>query len=32
MNWNDYEAIWKRQELPLGTAAELTALKEYGLA
>jgi hypothetical protein len=28
MNWNDYEAIWKRQELPVGADADLAALKE----
>ena len=28
MNWNDYEAVWKRQELPVGADADLTALKE----
>ena len=28
MNWNDYEAIWKRQPLPLGSAADLAALKQ----
>jgi len=22
MNWNDYEAVWKRQEPPLGPAAD----------
>ena len=27
MNWNDYEAIWKRQELPVGAGADLTALR-----
>lgn len=27
MNWNDYEAIWKRQELPVGTGADPAALK-----
>ena len=26
MNWNDYEALWKRQELPRGEAAELPDL------
>lgn len=28
MNWNDYEAVWKRQELPLGVHADLTLLRE----
>ncbi len=28
MNWNDYEAIWKRQELPVGAAADLATLKD----
>lgn len=27
MNWNDYEAAWKRQPAPLGLAADLTGLK-----
>ena len=27
MNWNDYEAIWKRQELPVGGMTDLTTLK-----
>ncbi len=27
MNWNDYEGLWKRQELPLGAAADLPALR-----
>lgn len=27
MNWNDYEAAWKRQPAPLGLAADLTELK-----
>lgn len=27
MNWNDYEAVWKRQELPLGVAADVVQLK-----
>ena len=26
MNWNDYEAVWKRQELPVGANADLPAL------
>jgi hypothetical protein len=28
MNWNDYEAVWKRQELPVGADADLTSLRE----
>jgi hypothetical protein len=28
MNWNDYEAIWKRQPLPRGADADLTDLKQ----
>ena len=28
MNWNDYEAVWKRQELPVGAAADLATLKD----
>ena len=28
MNWNDYEAVWKRQELPVGAAADVAALRE----
>lgn len=28
MNWNDYEAIWKRQELPLGTTADVENLRQ----
>ncbi len=28
MKWNDYEAVWRRQPLPLGAAADLAALKE----
>jgi hypothetical protein len=28
MNWNDYEAVWKRQELPVGAAADLATLKQ----
>ena len=28
MNWNDYEAVWKRQELPVGAAADLAGLRE----
>jgi len=27
MNWNDYEAVWKRQELPVGVEADLANLK-----
>ncbi|MFI5357775.1 MAG: hypothetical protein ACHQ4G_10610 [Opitutales bacterium] len=27
MNWNDYEAVWKRQPLPLGAAAKVEDLK-----
>ncbi len=27
MNWNDYEAIWKRQALPAGAAADLAELR-----
>ncbi|MBI5380710.1 MAG: hypothetical protein HZA31_02300 [Opitutae bacterium] len=27
MNWNDYEAVWKRQELPVGSAADLANLR-----
>lgn len=26
MNWNDYEAIWKRQPLPIGAGADLAQL------
>lgn len=28
MNWNDWEMIWKRQELPRGADADLTTLRE----
>lgn len=28
MNWNDYEAVWKRQELPVGADADLASLRE----
>lgn len=28
MNWNDYEAVWKRQELPRGAAADLVEIKQ----
>ena len=28
MNWNDYEAVWKRQELPIGATADLASLRE----
>ncbi len=27
MNWNDYEAVWKRQELPRGADADAAALR-----
>ena len=27
MNWNDYEAVWKRQELPVGADADLVSLR-----
>ena len=27
MNWNDYEAVWKRQELPVGANADLANLR-----
>ncbi|HVU15819.1 MAG TPA: hypothetical protein VHD32_02765 [Candidatus Didemnitutus sp.] len=27
MNWNDYQAAWKRQPLPVGTHADLSNLK-----
>ena len=27
MNWNDYEAVWKRQELPIGANADLANLR-----
>jgi type II secretory pathway component PulM len=27
MNWNDYETLWKRQELPLGAKADLSAIR-----
>jgi hypothetical protein len=26
MNWNDYEAVWKRQELPVGSNADIASL------
>jgi hypothetical protein len=26
MNWNDYEAVWKRQELPVGANADIASL------
>jgi hypothetical protein len=26
MNWNDYEAVWKRQEPPVGAGADITGL------
>lgn len=28
MNWNDWEMIWKRQELPKGEAADLAVVRE----
>ncbi len=28
MNWSDYEAVWKRQELPRGADADLASLRE----
>lgn len=28
MNWNDYEAVWKRQKPPIGTNADLRILKQ----
>jgi len=28
MNWNDWEMIWRRQEPPVGAAADLAMLKE----
>ena len=28
MNWNDYEAVWKRQSLPVGADADLAILRE----
>jgi hypothetical protein len=28
MNWNDYEAVWKRQELPVGASADLATLRK----
>jgi hypothetical protein len=27
MNWNDYEILWKRQELPMGAKADLTVIR-----
>lgn len=27
MNWNDYEAVWKRQKLPVGVEADLASLQ-----
>ncbi len=27
MNWNDYEAVWKRQKLPIGAAADLADIR-----
>jgi hypothetical protein len=28
MNWNDYEAVWKRQELPIGADADVAKLRQ----
>lgn len=28
MNWNDYEAVWKRQPLPVGEQADLAGLRK----
>jgi hypothetical protein len=28
MNWNDWEMIWRRQEAPVGAAADVTLLKQ----
>ncbi|MES2694970.1 MAG: hypothetical protein V4773_15975, partial [Verrucomicrobiota bacterium] len=28
MNWNDWEAVWRRQAPPLGASAELSHLRE----
>ena len=28
MNWSDYEAIWKRQDLPAGACADVAVLKD----
>ena len=28
MNWSDYEAVWKRQDLPVGAHADFAVLKE----
>jgi hypothetical protein len=28
MNWNDWEVIWRRQELPIGAMAEVEKLKQ----
>lgn len=27
MNWSDYEAVWKRQELPVGVTSDIATLK-----
>jgi hypothetical protein len=27
MNWNDYEAVWKRQELPVGAGVDLAEVR-----
>jgi len=27
MNWSDYEAVWKRQELPVGTSSDIATLQ-----
>lgn len=28
MNWNDYEAVWKRQPLPVGAESDVTKLQQ----
>lgn len=28
MNWNDYEAVWKRQKLPVGAGADVEELRQ----
>ena len=28
MNWNDWEMIWRRQEKPVGAAADVAVLKQ----
>ncbi len=28
MNWNDYEAVWRRQEPPVGAGADLSVLRQ----